>query len=156
MSLIFERHPISTASLVALRAAGFPAELALKPKDGGWKGNPGADGSNFQPYTVLVPGTAGSQLAPDLEYGQESWRVPYFVNVYAVRADQCELLADRCRVALAGMVREVIPTSQAGLSYKVMKVNLTSIGAVSRVDQSDPPFYTQTDTIEVWVGKETT
>jgi hypothetical protein len=37
-----------------------------------------------------------------------------------------------------------------------MKVSFTSVGAVTRVDQTDPPFYTQTDTIEVWVSKEPT
>jgi hypothetical protein len=153
---VFERYPISTATLAALNSAGFPAALAEKPGDGGWRGAPASDGSNFHPYTVLVPATVSTQIAPDLGYGQDHWRVPYLVNIYAVRGDQCELLSDRCRVALAGMVDSTITATQAGLVYAVMKVSFTSVGAVTRVDQTDPPFYTQTDTIEVWVSKEPT
>jgi len=56
------------------------------------------------------------------------------------------------RVAAAGMVGSSITVQ--GPSYSVIKINVATVGQISRVDLSDPPFYIQTDTIEVWVAKE--
>jgi hypothetical protein len=147
-----QRAPVTKALLAVVKTAGFPSEVALIPKDGGWRnGAPAAPESVFTPYTVIIPRTAGFSTGPISE-PQGDWHLPYDINVYAIRGDETELLADAVRVAAAGMVGSSITVQ--GPSYKIQKIALTAIGQITRVDQSDPPFYIQTDTLEVWVGKE--
>ena len=79
-----QRGPITKAVLAAARSTDFPAEVALIPKDGGWRdGAPAGDRSLFTPYTVVVPQTA-SFTTGALDYGQDDWHLPYAFNYYAI------------------------------------------------------------------------
>jgi hypothetical protein len=148
-----QRGPITKAVLAAARSTDFPAEVALIPKDGGWRdGAPAGDRSLFTPYTVVVPQTASFSTGA-LDYGQDDWHLPYAFNYYAIQNTQIEDFADLVRVAVAGIVGSVVPIL-SGPDYKIIKVAFPSVGGVVRVDQSEPPFYIQTDAVEVWVSRE--
>lgn len=151
MNYPLQRYPVTQAVLAAVKSAGYPSDVALRPKDGGWTGQPGGPDSFFQPYSVVIPRTASFSGGPIAE-PQGDWHLPYDINYYGIRADEIDLFADDARVALAEMVRSSITVQ--GPSYRVQKIALVTIGQITRVDQSDPPFYIQTDTIEVWVSKE--
>jgi hypothetical protein len=149
-----ERYPVSVAIRDAISQAGFPVGLAIKPEEGGWvQGSPPGPGSTFAPYAVLVPNGASVSSGP-VSDSNADWRLPYTVTAYGVTGEQAERLADRCRLAVAGIVKTTISVTTG--SYKVQKVGLSTIGQVTRQDQTEPPFYTQTDTIEVWLSREFT
>ena len=148
-----QRFPVTQAILAAAKSAGYPSDVALIPKDGGWRsGPPGGPGATFEPYSTIIPRMSTFSVGP-IGDPMGDWHLPYDLNFYCIRGDETELLADTVRVAVAGMVGSSI-TVPLGAAYKVIKVNLPVIGQVTRVDLSDPPFYIQTDTIEVWVAKE--
>jgi hypothetical protein len=148
----FQRHPVTLAVLTAVKTAGYPSDVCLIPKDGGWRsGAPAGPGAIFTPYSTIIPRSVGFSTGSIAE-PQGDWHIPYDINFYAIRGDETELLADDVRVALAGIVGSSITVQ--GPSYKIQKINLAVVGQITRVDQSDPPFYIQTDTVEVWVGKE--
>lgn len=148
-----QRGPITKAILAAARSTEFPAEVSLLPKEGGWRdGAPAGPDSVFTPYTVITPQTASFSVGA-LDYGQDDWHLPYGLNYYAIQNTQIEDFADLVRVAVAGIVGSVV-TVPNGRDYKIIKVAFPSIGGVVRVDQSDPPFYIQTDAAEVWVSRE--
>lgn len=152
--MTIERYPISAAVLAAVQTSGFPADLARKPDDGGWTlGSPPGPDSQFTPYTVVVPRSASSSDGPIADSSAD-WRLPYQLTSYGVNGEQVERLADRVRLAVAGMVKTSV-TTDSGV-YKVQKVGTDALGAVDRVDQTEPPFYVQTDTLVVWVSKEIT
>lgn len=148
-----QRGPITKAILAAARSTEFPAEVALIPSTGGWRdGAPAGPDSIFTPYTVVVPQTA-SYTTGALDYGQDDWHLPYALNFYAIQNTQIEDFADLVRVAIAGIVGSAVVVPN-GRDYKIIKVAFPSIGGVVRVDQSEPPFYIQTDAAEVWVSRE--
>jgi len=147
-----QRYPVTQALLAAVKSAGYPSDVALIPKDGGWRsGAPAGPNSVFEPYSTIIPRTASFSIGSIADV-QGDWHLPYDLNYYSLRGDETELLADTVRVAAAGMVGSSITVQ--GPSYSVIKINVATVGQISRVDLSDPPFYIQTDTIEVWVAKE--
>lgn len=153
MTYPLQRYPVTQAILSAAKSAGYPSDVCLIPKDGGWRsGAPAGPGSVFEPYSTIIPRTASFSVGSIYD-SQGDWHLPYDLNYYALRADETELLGDAVRVAVAGMVGSSI-TVQGQPSYSVIKVNVATVGQITRVDLSDPPFYIQTDTIEVWVAKE--
>jgi len=150
---MIERWPFTKAVIAAVEGAGFPAAVTERPRQGGWQGDPNAPGTTFVPYAVLVPldasgGTSNGSIADP----QGDWRLPYTVTTYTIMWDEAEQAADRVRASLLTLVRAAIASSTA--SYRVVKVNVSSLGRVVRVDQTDPPFFTQTDAFEVWANKE--
>jgi hypothetical protein len=151
MTDMIERWPFTKAIIAAVEGAGFPAAVAERPRLGGWQGDPNV--SKYVPYAVLVPQTASSSMGP-IGDPQGDWRLPYTLTTFTVMWDECERVADLVRKSLLTLVRASIASS--GPSYRVVKVNLTTIGQVNRVDQTDPPFFTQTDAFEVWANKEPT
>jgi hypothetical protein len=148
---MIERSPFTRLCIAAIEGAGFPAAVSERPRAGGWQGDPNAPGVPFVPYAVLVPQTANVSSGP-IGDPQGDWRLPYSVGTYAITGDQCEQAADRVRAVLAALVRSAVASS--GPSYRVVKVNVTTLGSVNRVDQTDPPYFTETDAFEVWANKE--
>jgi len=150
-----ERHPFTLAITAGLEAAGFPVGVAERPDGGGWEGEPNTPLAGlFRPYVVVVPLTASTSSGPMAVDSQGDWRLPYSVTSYAIRGDQVERIADRVRAVVLALSRAAVTTSGGG--YRVVKVNLSAIGQVNRADQTDPPFYAQTDSVELWANKEPT
>lgn len=167
MSTTFERRHLTEALRVALTAVqvGDPAHpgssldalvgVGSMPADSGWHGEPNAAGSFFVPYFVLTTLTATPATdTGSLANPQQDWHIPYAVQSFGVSHAQAEWMADRGRIAVASLKNQILQCGES--KYKVQQVWTAQIGAVSRVPQSDPPFYGQQDGATLWMAKRRT
>lgn len=145
------RRPLTALMLTQLGSAGQPVGDSVSPPQGGWQGSPNADGSNFVPYVVLMPGPASASSGP---FGdtQADWQCGYTMTSFGVTREQCEWMADKARDAAVTLERKVVMLN--GDSYAVQQARATVIGPVQRVDATEPSFYGQTDSVTLWISKE--
>lgn len=150
MSASFKRKPLTDLVLSTLATVtNFPVGDVIAPLAGGWQGQPNNTGSNFVPYSVVVPGMATKSWG-GLKIPQSDWILPYTVWAFGVRRDQCEALADLCRSALEGLSQTT--QTLASVQYRVLQIFTESIGAVQRFDSTDPPYYSQCDNQALWLS----
>jgi hypothetical protein len=145
------RRFLTQVLLDQLVTTNQPVGDAISPADGGWIGQPNADGSNFTPYVVLTPGPASVSSGP---YGdtQADWQCGYTMSSFGVSREQVEWMADTARDAALTLARKTVMLNGDG--YAVQQVREQVIGPVQRVDATQPSFYGQSDTIQVWISKE--
>lgn len=154
---VLQRGPITAAVLVAARTQGKPVGDAEAPRGGvaGWQGQPNQDGTNFVPYSVITPLSAGAGSGP-IDDPQGDIVVPYAVVSYGVSREQCEWMADSVRAAIATMTRSDV-TMYAGTpseyQRRVQQVMVQQIGTVQRVAETDPPYYGQSDVVALWTSR---
>ena len=152
MTNSIDRRPLTGILLgVIATATSKPVGDGAAPSGGGWIGQPNAQGSNFVPYNVLIPQTANYSSGP-FDDPQGDWRLPYQLISFGVRRDQCEALADLGRRTLSEMRGQVLDLGDQ--KYSVQQVRTESIGGVIRYDQTDPPFWGQSDVVTVWLSRE--
>lgn len=145
------RRPLTALVLAQIETAGQPVGDSVSPPQGGWMGQPNADGSNFVPYVVVMPGPASVSGGP-LADTQADWQLSYTLTSFGVSREQCEWMADKARDAAVTFEREVVMLN--GDSYAVQQARATVIGPVQRVDATEPSFYGQTDSVTLWISKE--
>jgi hypothetical protein len=145
-----QRSDLTLAVLAALRATGQDVGDGELP-DSSWIGQPDLPGSIYQPFAVLSELTADRSDGP-LSDSQADWRMPYMVEFYGIRRDQCSFVADAMRGALDSMRFTSIDLGTA--IYKVIQVRHDSIGQPQRIGVTNPPFWHQQDGVTVWIGKE--
>lgn len=150
MSITLSRSPLTDAVLTALRAGGRDVGDGELP-DASWIGQPNLPGSVYKPFAVLSELTADRSDGP-LGDSQADWRMPYMVEFFGVRRDQCSFIADEMRGALDGLRFSVLRLGAA--YYKVVWVRHDSIGQPQRIGVTNPPFWHQQDGVTVWIGKE--
>jgi hypothetical protein len=145
------RRFLTRVLLNQLVTAGQPVGDAVSPADGGWQGQPNANGSNFVPYVVLTPGPASVSSGP---FGntQADWQCGYTMTSFGVSREQAEWMADAARFAAVTLARAKVMLNGDG--YTVQQVREQVLGPVQRVDATEPAFYGQTDSIQVWISKE--
>lgn len=148
---MIERRKLSAALLDALDADGLIVGLAAKPSSGGWQGMPNDDGTNFDPFCVLTPESATRSTGP-LKDSKSEWQLPYNLGCYGIAPEQAEWVADKARGALDALRGSSVVLGDA--SYRVQQVYPSSIGAIRRIDVTDPPHWGQSDTYTVWLSKE--
>lgn len=122
--------------------------LARAPRGGGWQGQPNADGSNFVPYSVVTPQTATMASGPQAD-PQADRQLPYSLSSFGVAPEQCEWIADKVRAAAETLKKTVI--SLGDRDYRVQQVRTDVIGGLMRVDQTEPPYWGQSDVITLWL-----
>ena len=144
------RSPLTLAILVALREVGEDVGDGELP-DASWIGQPNIPGAVYRPFAVLSELTADRSDGP-LGDSQADWRMPYMVEYFGIRRDQCSWIADAMRGALDSMrfTKLVLGTD----TYKIQFVRHDSIGQPQRIGVTNPPFFHQQDGITVWIGKE--
>ena len=145
------RRPLTALVLTQIANAGQPVGDSVSPAAGGWQGSPNADGSNFVPYVVVMPGPASVSSGPIADT-QADWQLAYTLTSFGVSREQCEWMADKARDAAVTFAREVVMLN--GDSYAVQQARATVIGPVQRVDATEPSFYGQTDSVTLWISKE--
>ncbi len=157
MSTKIYRSPLTDAMLSALESdllvladSQIPVGDGVIPKGAAWRGEPGAPDAHFQPYVVLLSGTANNSQGPSGD-SQADWRFPYLLGSYSSSRRALEWMADRARGVLGGLRGEVYTTGED--RYKVINVSVESIGGTNRIDSTDPPFWGQTDALTMWMGK---
>jgi len=153
MSANLARGPLTDLLVETLQAGldGPPVgdgEVPLEPH--GWQGQVNAPGSEFIPYLALMPLTAG---APSGSLGDSAseWQLPYQIQAFGVARNQCEWMADKARGLLAALRGTKL--SLGPDRYSIQQVRTTSIGGITRLDVTDPPYFGQADGVSVWLTK---
>jgi len=65
-------------------------------------------------------------------------------------------MADASREAIADLAQQdVLQWSGTGSAYqrRIQQVAVQSIGAVQRIDQTDPAYYAQSDIVALWTSR---
>lgn len=152
---MIERHKITTSLIAAIETEGKPVGFAQAPTDGGWRGQPNVDGTNFVPYVVVTANPAsaprGIYEGPMSDW-QADWQLPYTVSSFGAVPDQTEWMADRARLAAHALVNTDLQSGSA--VYRVLQVRVDALGGLVRVDATEPPYWGQNDQITVWLSKE--
>ena len=152
---MIERRKLTKALIDAIKTEGNPVGKAQAPQQGGWQGQPNADGSNFVPYVMVTPNptsaTRGVYEGP-LDDWQADWQLSYTVTSFGIDPDQAELMADRARLAAHTIVHDQISGGEN--TYNVQQVRVDALGGLVRVDATEPPYWAQSDQINLWVSKE--
>lgn len=153
-----ERGAITLAVITAASTVGKPIGDAEMPRGGvaGWQGGqPNQDGTNFVPYAVITPLAVSTGTGP-VSDSEGDLVIPYAVTSYGVSRQQCEWMADSVRLAIDALTRTDItmydgkPTEH---KRRVQQVVDQTIGSVQRVDQTDPPYYGQSDVVALWTSR---
>lgn len=117
----------------------------------GWQGEPNADGSNFIPWVTLVPGTA-TVSSGSFDASQQDWRIAYMLGSSATSRKQLENIADLVRRKIVNIQRQKILTTEG--TWAILQARVTGISAVTRIGQLNPAYFTQTDTVELWLSRD--
>ena len=125
--------------------------LAAMPKGVGWDGQSSREASRFKPYGVVNPGASGSNTGP-ISGNLQDWTLPYMVSTFGITPEQTEFIADELRFQFITLKNTILKLGAS--NYKVQQVKVESIGAIQRVDATDPAYYGQTDSFSVWLSKE--
>lgn len=133
--------------------SGFPCGIGSIPSGGGWQGQPNTSGTNFKPFTIIIPQSTGTSTGP-LTDTQADWHMPYSVQSFGITAAQSEHMADQARLALQIVKHTVLSLGDG--NYQVQQVRVDQIGSLQRVDTTDPPFWGQNDLLNLWLAKEST
>lgn len=157
MGLVIQRGAVTTVVLEAARTQGKPVGDCEAPRGGvaGWQGQPNQDGTNFIPYSVITPLSAGSGNGP-LSDPQADVMLPYAVVSYGVSREQCEWMADSVRAAIATTSgKDVTMYAGTAVAYqrRVQQVMAQQIGTVQRVAETDPAYYGQSDVVTLWTSR---
>lgn len=151
MSANIYRGPLTDALLVQLATIGKPIGDGMRPKNGGWAGEPNAPGASFVPYLVLSAGTS-TRSSGSVGMPQSEWQLNYLMQSYGTLRDQCDWLADRARGLLGALKGTDIALGPG--TYRIQQVWTQSIGGVSPSFATDPPIWSQQDQVVVWLSKE--
>lgn len=145
---MIERRLLSAAVVTAAEATGMPIGLAHAPHGGGWEGQPNKDGSNFTAYAVVTPQTATQATGP-MSDPQADRQIPYALASFGLMPEQTEWMADKVRSAVEALKKTTVVLGDG--SYKVQQVRTDTIGGLSRVDSTEPPYWGQVDVVTLWL-----
>jgi len=140
-----------TAALFNELSTELVVGLSNRPHTGGWDGTPNQDETNFVPFCVLSPENATRSYGPLSDPASE-WNLPYNLGCYGVSPEQTEWIADKARGILYQMKGTTVELGQE--TYKIQQIYPSAIGAIRRIDVTDPKYWGQADAYLVWLSKE--
>lgn len=144
------RRLLTAAVITAAELTGQPVGNSNAPIDGGWQGEPNADGSNFVPYSVVTPQTATFSSGPVAD-PEADRQILYSLSSFGVMPEQAEWMADRIRASVATLAKTDVSLEDA--TYRIQQVRTNVIGGLNRVDSTDPPYWGQVDMITLWLTR---
>lgn len=148
-----QRRPITARLVTEAETLGFPVGNTASPKTPyGWQGEPNSETASFIPWVEVMPGPAQLQASQGMGDTGKNWRASYNLFYAGVDVSQTEALADKLRVALNNIARELVPSDEG--NWKIQKITCTVVGSTVRNSSAVPDYFTQTDTFEVWITKE--
>ena len=122
------------------------------PEDGGWSdGQPGR--GKFVPYAIVSTGQGSPGQREPLGAKDASWVQAYSLRYVGGSRQQTDWAADRGRVLLDTYAPRNLPLSPTK-SWRVQQVQFTSLGAISRNDTVEPPYWECVDAVNVWLERE--
>ena len=152
---MIERQFITAALIAQVETGGKPVGFAQSPTTGGWQGQPNTDGTNFTPYTVILPNASSAPSGVyegPIDGWQADWKLSYTLSSFGVMPEQCEWMADVVRVLLDKIVNTSITSGSN--SYLVQQMRVDALGGLVRVDATEPPYWGQSDQISIWLSEE--
>lgn len=134
----------------ALLAALSEVELVgdgVAPLDGGWlQGQPNV--AAFRPYMVLVDGGMNPIQTPQLlRTDRPDWTAAWSFRYFGGSRKQVEWIAGQFRPSIAGLRGLEFGTDV----HRVLNVYPLMMGAVTRNDQVDPPYWQAFDNLTMHV-----
>lgn len=122
----------------------------------GWQGEPGVSGSYFIPWLASSPGTA--RINPNPRGGAfgdagREWILSYSVTYNSANREQVEWLADSTRKELVNIDRVNLDCGDYG-TWRIQQLQSITVGGILRVRTTDPDYFVQTDTFDIWTSKE--
>lgn len=124
------------ALLAMLADGGVLVGDGVAPESGGWdKGQPQV--SRFVPYATLGFSGGGVHIDPIAPLGGEDWSLSFSLRSFGGSRKQVDWVAASARaiVVSVGAARPLVG------GFRVARVSWQSLGAVSRVDSVDPPYW---------------
>jgi hypothetical protein len=128
------------AALVSSSALPLVGD-GVAPDGGGWlEGQPGQ--GVFRPYVVVASGGASPRYQ-NLSTFEPNWGANYSLRSFGGSRKQCDWMATISRQAIEGMVPTAVGT------WQVIGLEWGSLGPVSRVDATAPPFWQVFDSVSL-------
>lgn len=148
---IFSRGLLTDALLDYLESEtsnGLLVGDGMAPLDGGWTGGEPGKG-DFVPYVVLSTGPAQKQSRDPLG-GMEnsSWLATYTTKHVGALRQQTDWAADQVRKAMVKFRPAHIDLDG---DWAIVQTTYPQLGAISRNDAVDPPYWELVDNLSVWL-----
>lgn len=134
-----------TVMLLGHLSGGDPVLLAgdgVAPAEGGWTGGTPNTGG-FVAYSVLTFQGA-SPTHPEIEKADPEWATRWSMSHYGGSRAQADWVATASRGRVLTALKQRFGESDV---FKVVGITWTNLGAMSRNDQVDPPYWSASDTL---------
>lgn len=116
------------------------------PVGGAWAGGQAGEGA-FTSYVTLASQAASAGLRSSLSRTQDSWVVPFTLRHVGGDRSQATWTADEVRARMLELTYQHYDLGAC--SFMLSAVIFTSIGAVSRTDATDPPYWEVLDGVSL-------
>lgn len=122
----------------------------IAPKAGGWtEGQPGR--GQFIPYVVLAGGSAGPAPNPSMGDRFEDWLCNYQLRATGASRAQVDWIGDRVSSVLWDQVGARLSLDDT--NWRFVDLRLPNLGAPSRTDATDPPYWEAADVAELRLSR---
>lgn len=134
--------------LSVLSSSGVLIGDGVAPKEAGWSsGTPNT--GEFVAYSVL--GFAGASPSnPEIHHRDPEWSTSWSLRHYGGGREQADWVADKVRTALMSVDRAPFGSVDA---HRVIGVQWVSLGALSRNDTVDPPYWQSQDLVTLLTSR---
>jgi hypothetical protein len=142
-----------------LCAVEMPVSLGVASPGVGWTDDLGAPaepnqpGASFTGYVTYTPGDATPNLRSPLDDDTSSFLQPYTLTMVGAAAEQAEDIATTVRTVVGAIVRTKL---LLGTPWQVQKADATRLGALVRNDATNPPLWTVSDAVTLWLDRART
>lgn len=140
-------HGALTDALLAHLAEVELIGDGVAPSGGGWvEGQPNVVA--FRPYAVLVDGGMQPITSPNLiKTSRPDWTASWSLRYFGGSRKQCDWIAGLFRPAIEGLRGQTFGIDP----HKIRSVDPLMMGAVSRNDQVDPPYWQAFDSLTLQI-----
>jgi len=138
--------------VMTLAPAGIQVGRGMAPPEGGWtQGQPGE--GTFVPYVTLKTGTATTPagMSDPVGRSRNSWEVGYVLTSTGALESQADDVGDQVRAAITALQG---PFSLRGVDWVLQQVRTPRLGATTRNDSTDPPFWDVSDDVSLQLSRE--
>lgn len=146
-----DRGVVTSYLLATLGANSFLVGDIEAPESAGWQTEMSSAGSEFVPYSTLMPQTSSR---PSGSFGDPSseWTLPYTLNTYGVNRRQVEDLADDQR-ALLLLIKKIDLTMRDNVVWRLTTIDCPAMGGVAYTNAVTPTAFSETDSFTVTLSR---
>jgi hypothetical protein len=134
--------------LTAMRSNGIMVGDGVAPMEGGWSsGTPNVAG--FTPYTVLAFNGA-TPTNPEIVASDPDWSCAWLLRHFGGSREQADWVGDQMRNNVVATLKQKFGVADP---YKVSGIVWSNLGALSRNDQVDPPYWQSQDSVTLLTSR---